>query len=344
MPIYSTIFIEASVGRGGRNKHPDVVTVQQRLNELMHPPRVPLAVDGKSGPKTKGMIRDFQRSVLKFKWPDSRVDPNGKTLTALNHPDSEGEWAKMSIPDFEPDNSGGGGGGGKVDPVDEIMEELIEEFSMTGAEADAMRPIVEQALKDTRPGGPKTAEQVGSYSRIAFKALRNALVFSPANSAGWVVAQYLGVVAPFLMFYGFIKTLEKSMQAGCRVYGAVGAAYATAYWVHGGMKPFGCRTLINRNNAKPAQDRNRPEDMEKCWREGWKSAWDGMEKHVYQAAGKIGAPVYETRAALKMVMGTVSAVEIARTAMRQIAEDLKYKDPNVANSVRLNAERLRYPN
>ena len=73
-------------------------------------------------------------------------------------------------------------------------------------------------------------------------------------------------------------------------------------------------------------------------------AWDGMEKHCIQAAGKAGAPIHETRAALKMVMGTVSAIDIAQIAMNQIAHELKLKDPNVAEAVRLNADRLRYPN
>jgi hypothetical protein len=38
------------------------------------------------------MIADFQKSVLKFKWPDSRVDPNGKTIRALNNQRSATIW------------------------------------------------------------------------------------------------------------------------------------------------------------------------------------------------------------------------------------------------------------
>ena len=36
-------------------------------------------------------------------------------------------------------------------------------------------------------------------------------------------------------------------------------------------------------------------------------------------------------------------VEIARTALRQIAQELRLKDPNVAQTVALLAEELRYP-
>jgi hypothetical protein len=64
MPISSSIAISHSVGRGGRNLRADVMAVQIRLNELMHPPKIRLAVDGHAGPKTEAMIADFQRVVL----------------------------------------------------------------------------------------------------------------------------------------------------------------------------------------------------------------------------------------------------------------------------------------
>jgi len=345
MPIYSSIGIIGSVGKNGKNDPADVRAVQQRLNDLMNPPRVRLAVDGKCGRLTRGMIRDFQRSVLEFRWPDSRVDPAGKTIVALNDPASEGKWARMTIPPDEPDTPHTpGGGGGTKDPVEEIMEELKAEFSMTPSEEATMRKIVKESLKGVRPGGPTTAEKVGANSRLAFTALRNVLVFSSANSGAWVLAQYLGFAAPFVMFYGFLKVLGKSMQSGSRVYGAVGAAYATAYWVHGGMKPFGCRTLIERNKSKPEEWRQNPETMEKCWREGWKAAWEGMEKSCREAAGRAGVPVDRMREALKMALGTVPAVEIARTALKQIAKELRYTDPNVSDTVRLLSDELRYPN
>lgn len=97
MPIYASINVRSSVGRGGRNDPTDVRAIQTRLNELMKPPRVPLTVDGRSGPKTEGMIADFQRVVLGRPAPDARVDPMGATLRALNDPASEGAWARMSM-------------------------------------------------------------------------------------------------------------------------------------------------------------------------------------------------------------------------------------------------------
>ncbi|MGD2071739.1 MAG: peptidoglycan-binding domain-containing protein, partial [Gemmatimonadota bacterium] len=92
MVIRSSIGIQGSVGRGGRNLAADVATVQRRLNELMGKSRKPLAVDGLSGPKTRGMIADFQRAVLNFSRPDARVDPAGRTIRAMNDPASAKTW------------------------------------------------------------------------------------------------------------------------------------------------------------------------------------------------------------------------------------------------------------
>jgi len=97
MPIHHSIYITASVGRRGRNIRADVLTIQKRLNALMQQPRKPLATDGLNGPKTEGVIADFQTSVLNFSRVDRRVDPGGKTISALNDPASESKWARMSI-------------------------------------------------------------------------------------------------------------------------------------------------------------------------------------------------------------------------------------------------------
>lgn len=93
MPITSIIKITGSVGANGRNIPADVKAVQQRLNELSRPPLAKLAVDGLVGPKTRGMIADFQKKVVGLQVPDSRVDPNGRTLAALNNAASESVWA-----------------------------------------------------------------------------------------------------------------------------------------------------------------------------------------------------------------------------------------------------------
>ena len=98
MPIVQSIMIRGSVGAGGRNDLNDVRNVQQQLNGLMRQPRQKLVVDGRCGSKTCAMIRDFQIVVVGLGNPDSRVDPMGRTIRALNDPSSESAWARMSIP------------------------------------------------------------------------------------------------------------------------------------------------------------------------------------------------------------------------------------------------------
>lgn len=142
MPINSTIFIQGSVGRGGKNMKPDVTAVQQRLNDLMNPPRKRLVVDGLSGPRTEGMIADFQINVLKFSRADRRVDPAGKTIRALNNPASEGTWARMSI-----DPNAGGGGGGAVPSdlsktySDEQQEKIADLRDKIAAQPDSREAV-----------------------------------------------------------------------------------------------------------------------------------------------------------------------------------------------------------
>jgi peptidoglycan hydrolase-like protein with peptidoglycan-binding domain len=73
------------VGRGGVNSRSDVELVQSLINSKIKEisPLAPLAVDGIVGPKTIGAIERYQKSVVGLSRPDGRVDPGGKTITAL---------------------------------------------------------------------------------------------------------------------------------------------------------------------------------------------------------------------------------------------------------------------
>lgn len=76
--------IKGSVGAGGRNLPPDVVTVQYLLNCVPSGKGGPfpeLAVDGLVGLKTIAAIRKFQTTALGH--ADGRVDPGGGTIQAL---------------------------------------------------------------------------------------------------------------------------------------------------------------------------------------------------------------------------------------------------------------------
>lgn len=76
--------ISASVGHGGRNLASDVRHVQSLLND--HGASPPLTVDGVCGPQTVRAIRWFQEHVVGMASPDGRVDPGGRTWTALSQP------------------------------------------------------------------------------------------------------------------------------------------------------------------------------------------------------------------------------------------------------------------
>lgn len=79
------VTISASVGQNGVNRPEDVKKVQTLLNQNRHLSDHPeITEDSISGPKTIGAIRNFQRKVVGMNNPDGRVDPGGKTITALN--------------------------------------------------------------------------------------------------------------------------------------------------------------------------------------------------------------------------------------------------------------------
>lgn len=77
--------INGSVGAGGINRDADVRAIQELLNR--HVSRlglIRLFVDGATGPRTLEAIRRFQKMVMGLVMPDGRVDPQGRTLAALD--------------------------------------------------------------------------------------------------------------------------------------------------------------------------------------------------------------------------------------------------------------------
>ncbi len=78
--------ISASVGRRGVNRGPDVVTIKYLINGQINAirPIAPLQVNGRSDNRLIEAIIAFQRRVVGLESPDGRVDPRGRTLTALN--------------------------------------------------------------------------------------------------------------------------------------------------------------------------------------------------------------------------------------------------------------------
>ncbi len=80
--------ISAAVGKGPivPNRPNDVMAIKKLLNSQAGPSfSRPLIVDGSVTPEFLARIETFQKQVVKMAVPDGRVDPNGKTLMALNH-------------------------------------------------------------------------------------------------------------------------------------------------------------------------------------------------------------------------------------------------------------------
>ncbi|PUA26333.1 MAG: peptidoglycan-binding protein [Cellvibrio sp. 79] len=78
--------ITKSVGAKGANERVDVIFIQSALNAHanFHKATIPpLKVDGRCGLKTIEAIKIFQKDYVGIKNPDSRIDPNGKTLRYL---------------------------------------------------------------------------------------------------------------------------------------------------------------------------------------------------------------------------------------------------------------------
>ncbi len=224
MPIYSSIGLRASVGRGGRNESTDVSAVQKRLNELMHAPRVKLVVDGRSGPKTEAMIADFQKVVLGNQYPDAKVDPGGATIRALNDGASEGKWARMSMapgaggpgpfPGLAPNNSSLGVPRGQQllqeaaaaqnssVSFDEIRRALIDtgfppfkSFLGTIGKAEEARAIV-GAWKQIRSFGFSATEAAKIYNELAkLDPAKTKAFFEAAAKPGSKLAGTLGKLA-----------------------------------------------------------------------------------------------------------------------------------------------------
>lgn len=76
--------IADAVGEGARNAPDDVRRVQHLLNAWAAATMRPLlVVDGRCGARTLAAIRDYQAQVVRLGEPDGRVDPGGRTWTAL---------------------------------------------------------------------------------------------------------------------------------------------------------------------------------------------------------------------------------------------------------------------
>ncbi len=76
--------ISASVGKGAANRPSDVLTVQKLLNAWQIAQGQPLlVVTGSMDVTTIAVIRSYQDAIVGLPAPDGRIDPGGKSWTAL---------------------------------------------------------------------------------------------------------------------------------------------------------------------------------------------------------------------------------------------------------------------
>lgn len=354
MPINSSIGITGSVGKNGKNNAIDVATVQQRLNELMHPPRKPLVKDGICGSKTRAMIRDFQVSVCGFKWPDGRVDPIGKTILALNNPASEGIWGKMSIPpDPEPGSAGPGPATTPIDPVEAAIQHIAAGTTLSETEKKALRTLLDEIWKTKKgeyhivgPGGISESDlnQWLGFAKNIFHVARISVVVASGSIAvlgsAAIVLSAVGVV---VMTVGMVAALLRALTSDSRVYGAVGSAYYVVYWAAGGLKPLKSQRVINNYTSFKGKPPNL-DDWQNAWQKGQAEARTALEKATREIAGKAGMNHRDAETALKAILRSRGKIALGQDLLQELSKGLhRSGDVQVANALNSLAKSLRYP-
>ena len=151
MPTITHSTLKATVGKGGRNLHSDVLLVQSKLNKFDLVPLRPLTVDGHMGPLTIAAIENFQSRYVGMSAPDGRVDPGGCTLQALMQVPQGGVAAIPSIAATAPVGSAPHSihiSGKPLSPAGiKVLTEILESAGLTKATVTSVgRNAHEQAV------------------------------------------------------------------------------------------------------------------------------------------------------------------------------------------------------
>lgn len=177
------VTISASVGRNGANRDADVRAVQTLLNGQSQTQLERLVVDGDIGPRTIGAIETYQRKVLHFANPDGKVDPGGKTLTALNaaqvpHAPSATPTNPVAAPAAPPDASQP-----FMQRVTNFTDYVLANHGITIAVKSSTRPPLWQQrmhiahmmkYNSYKSLKPRQRTSIGGHDVISFAHLSNA--------------------------------------------------------------------------------------------------------------------------------------------------------------------------
>lgn len=186
--------ISQSVGQGGVNRPADVRTIQQLLNRNLArlTPLRALDEDSSIGPLTIAAIVEFQKRVVGMQNPDGRVDPNGRTLAALNgnatnansgapanrvarfeQVSREGQRRQMmsgriTINNRTYDFRSGGHGRGNLPPGDYTVTPHLWDRSETGFSVDGVGySFALSDAYDSRVGGTRTLLRIHPDGGVA---------------------------------------------------------------------------------------------------------------------------------------------------------------------------------
>ena len=206
----STSSISGSVGKGGKNDAADVRVVQTLLNN--HGNR--LTVDGDCGAKSIAAIEKFQKEVVGLSKPDGRIDPGGRTWTALsagssqpqneqpNNEDNQGqeEVAEEDTtshpgPIVQPNSSltgqvgqGKANAPGDVAAIQILLNKFGNSFSVDGVFTAELAAAIEKFQKDevglSRPDG--VVDPGGKTWRTLNGQKPGAPPPGPMNKPNWI--------------------------------------------------------------------------------------------------------------------------------------------------------------
>ncbi|WCL80038.1 TIGR02594 family protein [Saprospira sp. CCB-QB6] len=202
--------ISGSVGKGGANKAEDVKLVQEFLKQKGQN----VAVDGDCGPKTIAAIKAFQQAT--FGWQDGRIDPGGKSWSALsgsasvttaseasssseNSSAADAAAEEEAAPTGEPvaikDLQGSVGQGGKNNPDDvKVVQTLLrEEFDYKvdiSGTCDNKTITAISNFQATKLGVSKPDGRVDpggkSWKGLNGEGLQEAAIPGPMNKPNWI--------------------------------------------------------------------------------------------------------------------------------------------------------------
>lgn len=356
----SKITISAAVGENAANRNKDVATIQVLLNHYIGIGKIigfsGLVVDGKIGPKTKKTIMgfQFQNGIITAEHFAGQIRPGGASITFMNKNlgATPVKWpAGKSKPEAESKSD--------AEAVETALQHIKDKHGLSAAEEHQYRQILTAIWKthhgkfDSVRSGVGTvanwhqwadfALDIFTLARTGFGASPGSLLYS-AGSISWSIGQALGFLGPLLMFLDFVDKLEHASAADARIYGAIGMAYMTTYWAHGGIKPINCRTFLDIWGKEAKEFRSNTTVLENHWKKGQGDAVKGLEAYIQKMAARSGFSQQKSKEKFKALLQTINKTTLSRAVLCSIADSYRAMgDINEADQIQWYGKKLVYP-